>query len=140
MVFKEKFTATPEYDSEGHVLALPATLSEAEQQFVVDHELLHAMFDGRAGDVQCENCEPLRLRSLYGRDQQGEPVKMPPNPKGWQEVDGVALPSVSPWADLEPHHERLRSSAREQGLATFCLSFGEPCKPGEFCACAARDE
>ena len=43
-----------------------------------------------------------------------------PNPKGWEEVDGVKLPPVSPWALLDQDHlDRIheiwvRSGAKHQ--------------------------
>lgn len=115
-------------DSEGFELQLSAyanggkALDQALHETVSFHERM-AMFDGHAGDVQCGTCEPLRLRSQYGRDQDGEPVRMP-NPKGWQEVDGVKLPPIT-WAE-DPDSPQGNSCPCGLHGDRYCRSIGCP--------------
>lgn len=53
-------------------------------------------------------------------------VTMPANPKGWDEVDGISLPSVNGWAELPP-------AARSPAPAQFGKRAMPPVLPAYEC-------
>lgn len=80
---KTKFTINPQLDAEGFTTITGCNSNCRNQELI---ELCHLS----EGLLQCASAH-----RVLGADVPRS------NPKGWQEVDGVVLPSVSPWAQLE---------------------------------------
>lgn len=60
---------------------------DPDQIAIVDLSQAAGQPQASPDDRRCQGCSPIQIEQ--------------PNPEGWQEVDGVALPSVSPWAQLD---------------------------------------
>lgn len=52
-------------------------------------------------DARCKGCKPALDYTVAGREAHQRLAEAGINPLGWDEIDGVKLPSVSPWAQLD---------------------------------------
>lgn len=82
-----------EYDSPLRDQSITFMLTVAKQRHQ-DNKLVQALL----ADHKCVTCQPAGHITPMVPSAAFLPR---PNPKGWDEVDGVKLPSVSPWAAID---------------------------------------
>lgn len=99
---KTKFTINPQLDAEGF------TLPAGCHADCTNDDLIHVC-QLSGGTLTCQSAHRvLQTGTAMWTDSDGHHRVAPTcgggelmaNPKGWQEVDGVVLPSVSPWAKV----------------------------------------